>query len=155
MGTHLTLVIGACVDAGEITMLEGAVASRIVNAKTGVLLASKPPIAFTIGVGSYGQKVRCHDYSDGCAAYIWRMVAFAVSKNPKHHCMPTCADFDVPREGRSHEEQREIIKRLDYVADCIVNRIPKSEWYGVHRWAQAYGMTGTPRIDETDKVIYR
>jgi len=40
-------------------------------------------------------KLRASKPKDGNAAYIWRMVAFSVSTNPKHHCMPMTADFGV------------------------------------------------------------
>ena len=32
---------------------------------------------------------------DGNAAYVWRMVAFQISSNYRHHCMPVTADFGV------------------------------------------------------------
>lgn len=33
--------------------------------------------------------------ADGNAAYVWRMAAFSLSDNPRHHAMPVTADFGV------------------------------------------------------------
>jgi hypothetical protein len=90
----------------------------------------------------------------GLAYYVWRMVAFYVSPNPRHHCMPVTADFYTPYKWGT-PEQKELIARGDRIEKVIVASIPVSQWHGVRRWGQAFGMIGTPRISEDGSVIYR
>lgn len=45
---------------------------------------------------------------DGRAAYVWRMVAFMVSRNPQHQCMPATADFYVEKEHYAHRTDKYI-----------------------------------------------
>jgi hypothetical protein len=47
--------------------------------------------------------------NDGEAAYVWRMVVFYCSRNPKHRCMPVCADFDLvwPRNDEYEAARKE------------------------------------------------
>ena len=97
----------------------------------GRLRASKPPVSKD-------------DPTSGEAAYVWRMVAFQVSPNGKHHCMPCTADFDLPTiywdrtDPSSHDRRRARIKELDAVVDAIVNTVPKNEWHGIRRWSRAF-----------------
>jgi hypothetical protein len=87
--------------------------------------------------------------NNGFAAYVWRMVAFQISSNRQHHCMPMTADFDLPQEywGRgvdgtcteSANKRREKIKELEIIVDAMVNSVPKNQWKGVIRWGQALG----------------
>lgn len=95
--------------------------------KNGVLKASKPKAT--------------KKYSDpmliGQAAYVWRMVAFQISPNPQHQCMPVCADWDIP--VRSYDERREITKSLDYLVDRIVDTVDPRQWHGILRWGGALG----------------
>ena len=80
----------------------------------------------------------------GEAAYVWRMVAFSISTNPQHHCMPMGADFDIDikdANGRwDIKAVRNRTKELDVLVNSIVNNVPKSQWNGVIRWGQAFGM---------------
>lgn len=138
---------------------EAQIVARILN--KGALRATKPAI----------RKDTANEYNDRCAAYTWRMVAFAISPHPAHHCMPMCAEFDLPDFGMqgvnwkdadfgekvhaAHEQRRELSKRLDALADRIVNTVPKNEWHGVTRWAQAFGQAGTPRVTKEGAIIYR
>lgn len=46
--------------------------------------------------------IRATKPADGPAAYIWRMVAFIVSPNPQHHCVPAMADFYIRDEDFAH-----------------------------------------------------
>lgn len=68
--------------------------------------------------------------------YTWRMVAFYMSRNPQHHCMPVCASFDL--EG-SFDERRETEKRLKIIEDEIINAQPVQNQFGLRRWAMAMG----------------
>jgi len=80
---------------------------------------------------------------NGKASYVWRMVAFMVSKNPVHQCMPVCASFDIPaydEDGKWRSEiARRMEKELDVLVDMIVDAIDKTQWAGVHRWGKALG----------------
>jgi hypothetical protein len=73
----------------------------------------------------------------GMAAYVWRMVVFSLSMKREHQCMPVTADFDIPI--RNYTERRELTKKLDVLADAVINTVPPTQWYGVHRWARALG----------------
>ena len=128
--------INAAIDAldldADTTTEWKAIAKGITVArgKPGKLRAAKP-------------KVKDSDPITGKTAYIWRMVCFILSPNPKHHCMPMTADFDLPafEGGRwSSVAAREMSNVLKPLEDAIVNTIPKVEWYGINRWAKAmYG----------------
>lgn len=86
---------------------------------------------------------------NGYAAYVWRLVAFQISNNSQHHCMPMTADFDMPQEywGRGEDgsctesanKRRAKCKELDMIVDVMVNSVPKSQWKGVIRWGRAFG----------------
>ena len=101
------------------------------------LRTSKPKMEYEEYIDKWGRKCRKPTLDTGCAAYVWRMVAFQVSHHSQHQCMPVCAIFDIPG---SVQESREISKKLDVIVDEIINTIPKSEWYGVARWGRALGM---------------
>jgi len=45
---------------------------------------------------------------DGRSAYVWRMVAFMVSRNPQHQCMPAMADMYIEDEHIAHRTDRYI-----------------------------------------------
>ena len=85
--------------------------------------------------------------ASGRAKYVWRMVAFTVSPVSRHQCMPVTADFDLYEDfdfSRSEFDRvsdlvRAESKRLDKVADEIINTVPKNEWHGVMRWGRALG----------------
>lgn len=102
----------------------------IVVKKNGVVRATKP-------------KTTDAKKETGYAAYVWRMVAFMISKNPVHHCMPVCASFDIAaydEDGKWRSEiARKIEKELDKIVDIIVDCVDKTEWHGVRRWGKAFG----------------
>ncbi len=123
----------------ELHRLEGEaleLAVRICHAD-GTLRASKPPV-------DKGRAIT------GKAAYVWRMVAFYTSPKRAHQCMPVCAEFDLPREGREA-----LIEHLDQIVNYIVDAIPRDQWHGVRRWGQAYGWIGSPTVAEDGAIIYR
>ncbi len=138
---------------------EAQIVARILN--KGALRATKPTI----------RKDTANEYNDRCSAYTWRMVAFQISPHPAHHCMPMCAEFDLPDFGSSgldwqakdfgeklhtaHAQRRELSTRLDALVDRIVNTVPKSQWHGVTRWAQVFGQAGTPQVTKEGAIIYR
>lgn len=103
---------------------------NIVVKKNGQIRATKP-------------KVDESKYVTGKAAYVWRMVAFLVSPNPVHQCMPMNADFDLPaydKDGKWHYPiAHKMGEDLKYIEDAIVNAVPKDQWHSVHRWAKAFG----------------
>jgi hypothetical protein len=127
-----------------------AIVARIVNSRTGELRASKPSTPkmvktdrpYTIGGEQFGHE---YDYANdkdkeaGIAAYVWRMVAFQVSDNPKHTCMPVLAFCDLPQHYQG-EERKSIERMADAIVKAIVDSIPPSEWRGVARWGRAMGM---------------
>lgn len=61
------------------------------------------------------------------AYYVWRMVAWTISNEPPHVCMPVLAYMDTNASE---------IPALDELVDKIVGLIPKSEWKGIQRWAR-------------------
>jgi hypothetical protein len=103
---------------------------NVVVKKNGTIRASKP-------------NVKKEQYINGKAAYVWRMVAFYVSSNPQHSCMPVCANFDLPAFDENGEWKsaisREMEKSLDKLVDIIMDSIDKTKWHGVHRWGKALG----------------
>lgn len=111
---------------------EGHRILALLQKKDGTLRASKP-------------KVKADDPVTGKAAYVWRMVAFMTSTNPRHQCMPCTADFDLPAINEETGKwgcraARAMAEELKVVEDAIVNAIDISEWHGVHRWGRAlYG----------------
>jgi hypothetical protein len=116
------------------------------------LRASKPQVTKTkVPDEKYGYRYE-PDAVQGQVAYVWRMVAFAISPNPKHQCMPICADFDLGGDFESRGAQR---KALELIEDEIVKSVPRSQWHGVIRWGQAFGQIGTPRYAPDGAVIYR
>jgi hypothetical protein len=134
-------------------------AERIVNSRTGELRASKPPVPRQIEVldAKYGTRYDYENEADaelGIAAYVWRMVAFSVSIKSEHHCMPCTAEFDLPGSWNS-TVQKAAIARADAIIRVIVDSVPSSEWHGVTRWGQAFGVIGTPRYNDEGAVVYR
>lgn len=43
---------------------------------------------------------------DGKGCYIWRMVAFMVSPQPQHQCIPFAADFDIADSAFAHRTDK-------------------------------------------------
>lgn len=111
----------------EMEIAKHVIKSSKANPMSGPLRATKPKV-------------------DGEASYVWRMVAFQISPISQHHCMPVCADFDLPRQywdrkinPNCHDDRRARIKELDKIADVIVNSVPKQQWHGIRRWGRALG----------------
>lgn len=78
----------------------------------------------------------------GDVKYVWRMVAFQLSTNPQHWCMPVCADFDIDSPVRGVEGARyrnERAKVLNKLVDKVVDSVPKEQWHGIRRWRGILG----------------
>ena len=103
----------------------------VINRRNGRLYASKP------------RKV------DAECGYLWRMLAFHLSRKPEHHCMPVTADLAMgPRyqHGESaeetrirHEARRKRCRELDAVVGKVADRVPPRRQHGILRWARALG----------------
>ena len=101
--------------------------------------------------------------NDGDACFVWRMVAFYASPNPKHKCMPVCADFDMvwEREDELEKAYRTLgwndpsvtelfrqrfdwrakrTKELNLIVDEILKVIPFSRRSGAAAFGRALGM---------------
>lgn len=118
---------------------EKSIVSRIVNPKTGQLRASKPKVTRTEGgKDEYGQRIYIKNYDEGCAAYVWRMVAFYVSPVSQHKCMPVMAFCDLPSGENGY---REVEKSLESLIDAIVASVPSRQRHGLQTWARALGQT--------------
>lgn len=119
----------------------------------GALRASKPKIGYVIVPHPWGGNMRLNDLEEAKVAYVWRMVAFQVSPKDEHHCMPVCADMDLPVDD--HAERSRLTDLLDTYVKAIVDSIPRDQWHGIRRWGQAFGLIGTPRLNAEGAVIYR
>lgn len=77
--------IQSVIDSAGFTNEQLAIANKIVG-RGGRLRSTKPK-------------------DDGGAAYVWRMVAFFISPNPQHHCIPIGADFDITDVDYAHRPE--------------------------------------------------
>ncbi|MDD1711231.1 MAG: hypothetical protein LUQ37_10035 [Methanoregulaceae archaeon] len=84
----------------------------------------------------------------GQSSYIWRMIVFDVSPNPKHQCMPVTADWDIRPPayenfpGDHNYQKRLALTRdiLDPIADKVCKCLPPERRAGLIRWGRALGM---------------
>jgi hypothetical protein len=132
-------------DGLELTEDERKLANMIVanqGKNKGRLRAAKPKIEYEI-YQHRGRDYRVSTYDTGRAAYLWRMVAFFISKNYQHHSMPIMADCDLPfrlDNDTWQAESRAMAKELDKLADKICNHcVPLRQQTGAMRWARALG----------------
>ena len=85
----------------------------------------------------------------GECRYLWRMLAFYLSRKPEHHCMPVTAGDSVGpdhehgeslAEGRArYEARRKRCGELDEIVKKVIDQVPVSRQYGALRWARALG----------------
>jgi hypothetical protein len=94
----------------------------------------------------------------GDAAYVWRNVAFILGISSQAKCIPVMADCyiwdsedaQIVRISYSdpnfdefmkpiREARKARMKELDKIVDEIVDSFPKSQWRGIHVWANALG----------------
>lgn len=73
----------------------------------------------------------------GEVAYVWRMVAFFISPNRQHKCMPVTAEFDL---NGSVKKARQRAKELDILVNKIVGLVPIEKQSGTITWGRALGM---------------
>lgn len=81
--------------------------------------------------------------ASGEAKYVWRMLAFYMSTNRQHQCIPTTADFDLDAQDENgkwsaHIAQKQA-KDLDNIVDAILKTIPSEKLPGLKRWKKAFG----------------
>lgn len=127
----------------DLTAEQQAILSIIIK-KDGTLRASKPPLAKRVEVAdpasAYGYTLQWTTEADklqGKAAYVWRMVAFAISPVHQHQCFPVMAFCDL--DGTS-AERKVLEKELDAFADRIIRCVPPTSQHGTVRWGRALGI---------------
>lgn len=79
-----------------------------------------------------------HRSVSGEAFYVWRNVAFYISPDPKHQCLPFGADFYLKGDWDQRNEKIKTI--LDPLVDRIVNSVPVEQRHGLKRWGRAFGI---------------
>lgn len=71
--------------------------------------------------------------ASGSVQYIWRMIAFTVSPNPQHHCIPMGADFYILDSEIAHRTDQYIPKYL-YDSDReAVAKWSQKTWDMMHK----------------------
>lgn len=145
------------IDLAAVPEQHREIVARIVATRgpnKGRLLASKPTVTrHPAGKNDFGLALYEPDRAEGEAAYVWRMVAFYTSPDPRHQCAPCTADFDVP--GDWGDEKRARLAELDLVVNAVLATLPVEEWHGVRRWGNVYGVVGTPQVTPEGAIIYR
>lgn len=79
----------------------------------------------------------------GDCKYVWREVAFHISTNPQHHCMPVTSCFDL----ETYDENGKWSSRLASIREQelkvhiknILNAVPLKDQPGTRRWLKALG----------------
>lgn len=125
--------------------------------KNGQIRKSKPPTVKQTRIKDASQRfgyrfdyTNDEDARQGIAAYVWRHVVFAVSPEPKHHCMPVL-DFCYLPFGDNAEWH----EKLQPIIDAVVDAVPRDQWHGIRRWGQAMGQIGNPQIAADGAIVYR
>jgi hypothetical protein len=131
----------------DLTDDELELVKRIINPKTGCLRASKPRVARDHPYRSYNGEIEmiAPEPVSGKAAYLWRMVAFAISPIGQHHCMPVTAEWDLPVQPDGEHDfdaRRAMAKELDALTDKVIKTVPLNQHYGTIRWGRALGYLG-------------
>ena len=115
-------------DQLNLNDVEKQIVSLIVK-KNGEIRSTKPKVT--------------SDPLTGKAAYVWRMVMFYASDKAQHHCMPVCADFDLPAFDENNKWKssiaREMSKELRVIEDEILKQIPSDKLHGLNRWKTVLG----------------
>lgn len=79
----------------------------------------------------------------GEAKYVWRMLAYYISTNRQHQCMPTTADFDLEALDENGKWSARVAqaqsKELDVFVENILKTIPSDKLPGILRWRKAFG----------------
>lgn len=91
-----------------------------------------------------GSRPKLHDSDESrYAAYVWRMVAFYVSPNSQHHCIPTTCFWWLPKGSDG-----KVMQRLNGLVDKITATVPRQEWWGVRAWSGLSSMEEAERRRE-------
>jgi hypothetical protein len=84
---------------------------------------------------------KIHDSAESrYAIYVWRMVAFQISPNVQHHCIPTTCFWYLPKNT-----SKAVMQRLDSIVDAICDTVPNEEWWGIRAWC---GLDSLEAADE-------
>lgn len=82
--------------------------------------------------------------ASGETQYVWRIVAFSLSENPKYWCLPVGAEMylgpDCFGSSEASSKRFALVPILDKIARAIVDTVPVLEQPGTRRWAQAWGI---------------
>ena len=80
--------------------------------------------------------------ASGEAKYVWRMLAFYMSTNRQHQCMPVTADFDLETYDENGKWSANLAhkkaKELDEVVNNVLKTIPNNNLPGLKRWKKAF-----------------
>jgi hypothetical protein len=109
-----------------------------------ILTATSPAAQDMLPLITNKGVIRRSKPKDGNAAYVWRMVAFSVSTDPKQHCMPMTADFDVSvPEGWKVEAPQDWLEtkienthRRQSDVDFCIDRNGSVRAYHVENWSR-------------------
>ena len=79
----------------------------------------------------------------GETQYVWRMVAFFISPEARHQCIPASAEFYLPDQfwygEKAWDQRRELVAKLTRIVDAIVDVVPVEQRHGVMAWGRAFG----------------
>ena len=103
---------------------------RASKPQTPKMVPFPPTVDRPYGTYDYATEV---DAEKGVSAYVWRMVAFQISENPTHHCMPVMAFCYLPYKWQGLD-RKQIENWADEIIKAVVDSIPPQQWYGVARW---------------------
>jgi hypothetical protein len=129
----MPLINPALFSGEELELVSGIVSHQGKN--KGRLRASKPKLEWE-AYEKDGRKLRRPTLKTGSVAFLWRMVAFAISPVYKHHCLPIMADFDLPYSYGT-PEYKALRDRLQALADKVEASILPGQRHGTVRWARA------------------
>jgi len=114
----------AKIDFSKLSPETLSIAEKIFK-KDGTLYSSKPTKA------------------NGDQKYVWRQVAFFISKKPQHQCMPVTASFDLETYDDNGKWSSHLAhireKELNTPIKEILDAIPVFQQAGLLRWARAFG----------------
>jgi len=72
----------------------------------------------------------------GASQYIWRMIAFVISTNPQHHCIPIGADFYINDTDYAHRDDKYIPRAETEHDRETVAKWDAKTWERMHKGTQ-------------------